>query len=36
MLEDHKKLLYSTAEEGQKKVTTTLEITAMEGKEWYI
>jgi hypothetical protein len=26
MLEDHKKLLYSTAEEGQKKLGTTLEL----------
>ena len=36
MLEDHKKLLYSTAEEGQKKVWYHTRIAAIEGKEWCI
>jgi hypothetical protein len=36
MLEDHKKLLYPTAEEGQKKVGYHIGITAMKGKEWCI
>jgi hypothetical protein len=36
MLEDHNKLLYRTAEEGQKKVGYHTEIAAMEGKEWCI
>ena len=36
MLEDHKKLLYPTAEEGQKKVGYHTGIAAMEGKEWCI
>jgi hypothetical protein len=36
MLEDHKKLLYPTAEEGQKKVRYHTRIAAMEDKEWYI
>jgi hypothetical protein len=36
MLEDHKKLLYLTAEEGQKKVGYHTGIAAMKGKEWCI
>ena len=36
MLEDHKKLLYPTAEEGQKKVGYHTEIAAIEDKEWCI
>ena len=36
MLEDHKKLLYPTCEEGQKKVGYHTGIAAMEGKEWCI
>ena len=36
MLEDHKKLLYPTAEEGQKKVGYHTRIAAMEGLEWCI
>ena len=36
MLKDHKKLLYPTAEEGQKKVWYHTGIAAMEGKEWCI
>jgi hypothetical protein len=36
MLEDHRKLLYLTAEEGQKKVGYHTRIAAMEGKEWCI
>jgi hypothetical protein len=36
MLEDHKKLLYPTAEEGQKKVGYHTRIATMEGKEWCI
>jgi hypothetical protein len=36
MLEDHRKLLYPTAEEGQKKVGYHIEIAAMEEKEWCI
>jgi hypothetical protein len=34
MLEDHEKLLYPTAEEGQKKLGTTLQL--LQGKEWCI
>ena len=36
MLEDHRKSLYPTAEEGQKKAGYHTGIAAMEGKEWYI
>ena len=36
MLEDHKKLLYPTVEEGQKKVWYHTGIAVMEGKEWCI
>ena len=36
MLEDHKKLLYPTTEEGQKKVGYHTRIAAMEDKEWCI
>jgi hypothetical protein len=36
MLEDHKKLLYTTCEEGQKKVGYHTWIAAVEGKEWCI
>jgi hypothetical protein len=37
MLEDHKKLLYPTTEEGQKKLSiANTEIAAMKGKEWCI
>jgi hypothetical protein len=36
MLEDHKKLLYPTAEEEQKKVGYHTGIVVMEGKEWCI
>jgi hypothetical protein len=36
MLEDHKKLLYPTAEEGQKKVGYHTGIATMEDKEWCI
>jgi hypothetical protein len=36
MLEDHKKLLYPTTKEGQKKVGYHTGIAAMEGKEWCI
>ena len=36
MLEDHKKLLYPTCEEGQKKVGYHTGIAAMEAKEWCI
>jgi hypothetical protein len=36
MLEDHKKLLYPTCDVGQKKLDTTLELLAIEGKEWCI
>jgi hypothetical protein len=34
MLEHHKKLLYPTAEEGQKKLGSTLQL--LQGKEWCI
>ena len=36
MLEDHRKLLYPTAEEGQKKVGYNTGIATVEGKEWCI
>jgi hypothetical protein len=36
MLEDHKKLLYPTCEEGQKKVGYHTGIAVMEGKKWCI
>jgi len=36
MLEDHRKSLYPTAEEGAKKAEYHTGIAAMEGKEWYI
>ena len=36
MLEDHRKSLYPTAGEGQKKVGYHTGIATMEGKEWYI
>ena len=36
MLEDHKKLLYPTATEGQKKVGYCIRIVTMEDKEWFI
>ena len=36
MLEDHKKLLYPTCEEGQKKFGYHTRIATMEGKEWCI
>ena len=36
MLEDHRKLLYPTAEEGQKKVGYNTGIATVEDKEWYI
>jgi len=32
MLEDHRKLLYSTAEDGQKKLGTTLELLQWKAK----
>jgi hypothetical protein len=32
MVEDHKKLLYPTAEEGQKKLGTTLELLQWKAK----
>jgi hypothetical protein len=36
MLEDHKKLLYLTTKEEQKKVGYHTGIVVMEGKEWCI
>ena len=36
ILEDHRKSLYPTAEEGQEKAGNHTGITVMEGKEWYI
>jgi hypothetical protein len=36
LLEDYKKLLYPTAEGGQKKVGYHTGIATMEGKEWCI
>jgi hypothetical protein len=36
MLEDHKKLLYSSAEDGQKKVGYNTGVATMEDTEWCI